>query len=247
MSDSRPPRIPLFFAIGIGLSFLMAGLKVLATVLSEAYLYSMPWVGGFLRSIELVEISNLLVFALLASGIGAATFLLPEKWNGWAKVALLIFVSPFVFSASYLMQQHLWVQRVAKRADIPYSEAKDVTNAFLKRESGKEGFWGFYPFSAQVSDLPTLRSTLESKQSMNANKLLSKELANFKDPRADAAAYIFERVGWLVRFMYMTIAALTALIYYFKGLEWAENKQRAMQSAKGTTMPPQPAPRRKPQ
>ena len=73
--NSNRPRIPaFFFAIGIGLSLLMAGLKAIVAGLAERYLYSVPFVGGFLRSIELAEISNWVVFALLAGGIGAATF-----------------------------------------------------------------------------------------------------------------------------------------------------------------------------
>lgn len=220
-------RIPLFFAIGVGLSLLAAALKALAAGLAESYLYTLPWVGGFLRSIETAEISNLIVFALLASGIGAATYLLPVRWNQYAKVALLVVVSPFVFSASYLMQQHLWIQRVAARANVPYAEAKAVTNAFLTRESGRGGFFGFYPYSTEVAELPTLRKSLETKASNNPTQLLTKELASYEDPRADAVAYVFEKVGWLVRFMYMTIAALTALIYYFKGREWAENKRQS--------------------
>ncbi len=218
-------RIPLFFAIGVGLSLLMAALKALAAGLAEAYLYSLPWVGGFLRSIEIAEISNLIVFALLASGIGAATYLLPARWHQAAKVALLVVVSPFVFSASYLMLQHLWIQRVATRANIPYAEAKTVTNAFLTRETGRGGFFGFYPYSTEVAELPTLRKSLEAGTG-NPSQLLTRELASYEDPRADAVAYVFEKVGWLVRFMYMTIAALTALIYYFKGRDWAENKRQ---------------------
>ncbi|MGB3297909.1 MAG: hypothetical protein WBA76_06535 [Phormidesmis sp.] len=224
--DSNRPRIPLFFAIGIGLSVLMAVLKAIAAGLAEAYLYAIPWIGGFLRSIELAEISNLLVFALLGSGIGAATLYLPNRWNTWAKMALLLVVSPFVFSASYMMQQHLWIQKVATRADIPYSEARDLTNRFLKRESGSGGFFGFYPFSTEVAELPTQRQNLESAQQGNPSELLAQELSSYKDPRADAVAYVFKRVGWLVRLMYMTIAALTGLIYYFKGQEWADARRR---------------------
>lgn len=221
------PRIPLFFAIGIGLSLLMGALKAVCASLAETYLYSVPWAGGFLRSIELAEISNLIVFALLASGIGAATYLLPHRWNHAAKMALLVIVSPFVFSASYLMQQHLWIQKVSARANIPYAEAKDLTNAFLNRQSGSAGFFGFYPYSTEVAELPTLQKTLESEAESNPSRLLTEELSTYEDPRADAVAYVFERVGWLVRLMYMAIAILTALIYYFKGHEWAENKGQA--------------------
>jgi len=224
--NSNRPRIPLFFAIGIGLSLLMAGLKAIVAGLAERYLYSVPFVGGFLRSIELAEISNWVVFALLAGGIGAATFLLPRSWNSWAKIALLLAVSPFVFSASYIMQQHLWIQQVATKSAISYDEARAVSNAFLTRETGSGGFFGFYSFSTKVTELPTLRQRLESEQS-NPSQLLAEELSSYEDPRADAVAYIFERLGWLIRLMYIAIATLAAFIYYFKGHAWAENKRIA--------------------
>ena len=223
----------------------MAGLKAIAYWLTDTYLYSMPWIGGFLRSIEVAEVSNLLVFSLLGVGIGAATLLLPGYWTHWLKMLLLVLVSPFVFCASYLVQQHLWIQKVATRADIPYAAARDITNIFLERETGNGGFFGFYPLSTEISELPTLRENLEADRTTNPSELLTEELAGYEDPRADAAAYIFERVGWVVRFMYMTVAALTALIYYFKGHDWAENRRYGNVEAsmdKSASRKPRPQP-----
>jgi len=238
----RQTRIPLFFGVGIGLSLIAGGLKAIAAALAEGYLYSLPFVGGFLRSIELSEISNLVVFALLAGGIGAATIWLPRRWNPWAKAGLLLAVSPFVFSASYVMHQRLWVQRVAQRAEISYPEAQRVTNDFLKRETGKSGFFGFYPYSTEVAELPTSRAMLEGPSVGNASQILTRELASYEDPRADLVAYIFERIGWLLRFMYMAIAGLTALIYYYKGREWAEDKQIAAYESSLSKSPTQRRP-----
>lgn len=230
-AGSSRTRVPLFFAVGIGLSLAAAGLKAIAAALSEIYLYSLPWVGGFLRSIETAEISNWMVFALLSVSMGAATIWLPRHWNRWAKAGLLIVVSPFVFSASYLVQQRMWVQRVAERSDISYPEAQQITDAFLERETGRSGFWGFYPYTTEVADLPTSRASLEKEAAKNASQLLTNELASYNDSRADLVAYIFERVGWLLRLMYMAIAAVTALIYYDKGREWAERKRLAVQDS----------------
>ncbi|MGC1309178.1 MAG: hypothetical protein WA885_18295 [Phormidesmis sp.] len=251
MLNSQPPRIPLFFAIGIGLSIVVAILKAVIAGLAESSLYAMPWIGGFLQSIELVEISNLVVFAILAAGIGAATVLVPHRWNHWAKIALLVVVSPFVFSASYMMQQHLWIQQIGSRQSIPYSEARAAANAYLRRETGNGGFFGFYPLTTQIVDLPTSQADLDFETLANPSDLLSQELAGYDDPRADLAAFIFARVGWLVRFMYMTIAALTALIYYFKGHNWAESKRWATDNDSVRHSPdspdkrPAPKPKRK--
>jgi len=225
--ESKKSRIFLFFAFGLGLALLMAVLKAAIAWAAHTYLYSVPWLGGFLRSIELLEISNLLVFAILGVGVGAATVWLPRRWPSRLKLAFLLLLSPFVFSSSYMMQQNLWIKEVAAKGNISYREARDTTNAYLQKEVGSSGFFGFYPFSTQLAELPTRLESLRSEQSVNPNELLSQELSSYDDPRADLAAYIFERIGWLMRFMYMTIAALTGLIYYYKGHSWAENRSPA--------------------
>lgn len=231
--EPKKSRIVLFFVVGFGLALLMAGLKALFAWIAHTYAYSVPWIGGFLKSIEITEISNLVVFAILGAGIGAATLLLPASWSNKIKLAFLLALSPFVFSASYMMQQHLWIQQVANSGNVSYREAKTVTNTYLKRETGKSGFFGFYPFSTQLAELPTRLEVLRSEQSVNPNKLLTQELSSYDDPRADLAAYVFERVGWLIRFMYMTIAALTAVIYYFKGALWADSRQAGNRQSSG--------------
>ena len=238
---SKQSRIVLFFVFGLGLALLMAGLKAAIAWAAHTYLYSVPWLGGFLRSIELLELSNLFVFAVLGVGVGAATVWLPRRWNHRIKLAFLLALGPFVFSASYMMQQSLWVKDVAEQGNISYREAQSVTNTYLKREVGKGGFFGFFPFSTQLAELPTRLESLTAEQSVNPNELLSQELSSYDDPRADMAAYVFERVGWLIRFMYMTIAALTGLIYYFKGHSWAANRTPAKAAAATPGSTPQPA------
>ncbi len=228
--ESKRSRVALFFAIGFGLGMLMAALKAAIAWATHTYLYSVPWIGGFLKSIELTEISNLLVFAILGAGIGAATALLPSHWDHKAKLALLLAVSPFVFCASYMMQQSLWIQQVADQSNLSYRDARNLTNDYLEREVGSGGFFGFYPFSTQLAELPVRAESLRAEESLNPNELLSEELSSYNDPRADFAAYVFERIGWLIRFMYMAIAALTGIIYYFKGYAWAKNRPQTSAS-----------------
>ena len=223
---SQNSRTVAFFAIGVGVTLAMAALKALAAWLMDVYVYSIPWVGGFLRSIELVELSNLIVFAILGASLGSAALLLPRRWDHRAKLALLVAASPLVFCGSYMMQQHLWIKRVAAQSNIDYSDARAITNAYLTREVGSGGFFGFFPLSTQLSELPTRQDSLESTQSINPTEALTRELSDLDDPRADFAAFLFERVGWLVRFMYIVIAGFTGLIHYFKGHNWADAQRR---------------------
>lgn len=239
--QSKNSRIFLFFAIGFGLALLAALLKSAIAWIADIYVYSLPWVGGFLRSIELAELSNLLAFALLGGGIGSAAYFLPRRWNHKAKLALFIFLSPFVFSASYLTQQNLWIKKVAARTDATYQEARDTTNRFLEQETGNKGYFGYFTFSTRLADLPVQPEVLNSDLAATPNDLLTEELSNYDDPIADAAAFIFKRVGWLIRLMYMIIAGLTGLIYYFKGCDWAEDTH---QRTAGN--PPSPGDRKPP-
>ncbi len=232
--QSKRSRIFLFFLIGFGLALVAALVKSAIAWIADIYLYSLPWVGGFLRSVELAELSNLFAFALLGGGIGSATYFLPRRWNHKAKLALLIFLSPFVFSASYLTQQNLWIRKVAASADITYQQARDITNRFLERETGNQGYFGYFPFSTRLSDLPIQRDILDSDLAETPNDLLIEELASYDDPVADAMAFIFKRVGWFIRFMYVTIAALTGLIYYFKGCDWAEDTHQRIANGSPT-------------
>ena len=228
-SQSKRSRTFLFFAIGLGMALLASLLKSAIAWIADLYIYSLPWVGGFIRSVELAELSNLLAFALLGAGIGAATYFLPRRWNHKAKLALLIVLSPLVFSASYLTQQNLWIRKVAARTETSYQEARDLTNRFLERETGNKGYFGYFPLSTRLVDLPVQPSVLNSETAAVSSDTLTAALASYNDPIANVAVFLFKQVGWLIRFMYIMIAALTGLIYYFKGCDWAEDTyQRAV-------------------
>ncbi|MBE9078131.1 hypothetical protein IQ241_12655 [Romeria aff. gracilis LEGE 07310] len=226
-SDPRAQRIALYFLLGLSLSALLAVAKAALAWAAATYLYSLPYAGGFLKSVELVEISNLLIFLLLGLGIGAATRYLPQSWPMQAKVALLVVVTPLVFSASYVMQQALWVRQVAERAEISPTESRQLTNGFLRREVGSGGFWGFFSLSTQMTDLPTQPEILQTQLTDNPNVVVENELAKYEEFQSSLISVAFRAVGWAIRLMYITIAALAAAIYYAKGQLWADQRRQA--------------------
>ncbi|MBE9063985.1 hypothetical protein [cf. Phormidesmis sp. LEGE 11477] len=232
--QSKRSRIFLFFAIGFGMALLASLLKSAIAWIADIYVYSLPWVGGFLRSVELAELSNLLAFALLGIGIGSASYFLPRRWNHKAKLALLIFLSPFVFSASYLTQQNLWIRKVAARSNMSYQDARNLTNRFLERETGNGGYFGYFPVSTRLVDLPIQPDILNSEVAVIPGDVLTEALDSYDDIGSNAVVFLFKQVGWLIRFMYIIMAGLTGLIYYFKGCDWAEDTH---QRATGNTHP----------
>ena len=72
-SHPKNYRIVLYFLIGLTLCLATIGLKVIATWAVETYLYALPLVGGLFASLELVEVTTVILAALLAVSLGALT------------------------------------------------------------------------------------------------------------------------------------------------------------------------------
>jgi hypothetical protein len=122
----------------------LSGLKGLAAWAMDTYVYSLPLLGGLLESLELVEVSNVLILALLGVGLGAATRWLAKPVRGWQRLVLLGVAVPIVFLSSYWVRQYLWIQEVAIASEIPPTQAEQVTDRLLQEATGHEGLLGFF-------------------------------------------------------------------------------------------------------
>ncbi|MEO0457021.1 MAG: hypothetical protein AAF152_10650 [Cyanobacteria bacterium P01_A01_bin.114] len=221
----KTSRIGLYFFVGIILCLSAAGLKVLATWAVETYLYALPVIGGILTSVELVEVSNLIIFVLLGLGLGAATVYLPHTWGLWPRLILLAIAVPMIFSVSYITRYGLWVQRVAERSGISETEAVTMTDSFLERETGHTGKWGFYRYTARVTQPPTQPNRLDPVAG-NEIVLLQNELARYSGMKVGIFAFFFNRAGWLIRLLYLLVSVFFGIVYFFKGQLWADRRRR---------------------
>ncbi|NEQ32341.1 MAG: hypothetical protein F6K04_15290 [Leptolyngbya sp. SIO4C5] len=240
MRSSQIKNIALFLLCLLALPLLLAGVKVAIAWAAERYIYSVPWIGGLLKSLEIVELSNIVVFALLGLGLGAATIFLPKLRGVAPKVGIMLLVfilAAGVFSASYVTRQHLWIQRIADRSDISLAAAENLTNDLLMTQVGDRGFWGFYRYTTQVPVLPTDADDLKNLAA--EEKWVRSELTRFSGVEPGVFSRVFRLAGWGIRIFYMLLAAVTVLIYFLKGTHWAETQ---------TPKPaPPPAPKKVPQ
>ncbi|MEM8807890.1 MAG: hypothetical protein AAGF01_17860 [Cyanobacteria bacterium P01_G01_bin.38] len=221
----KPARIGLYFFVGIILCLAAAGLKVLATWAVETYLYALPVVGGVLTSLEVVEVSNLILFVLLGLGLGAATVYLPNTWGLWARLALFAIAVPLIFSVSYITRYGLWVKQVAARSGIPETEAVSLTDSFLQRETGHSGKWGFYRYTARVTQPPTQPNRLDPVAG-DEIVLLQNELARYSGVEVGLFAFLFDKAGWCIRLLYLLVSVFFGIVYFFKGQLWADRRRR---------------------
>ncbi|NET38064.1 MAG: hypothetical protein F6K19_39715 [Cyanothece sp. SIO1E1] len=215
-------RILPYTACAIALIALTIGIKVLVAFWGEKHLYATPILGGVLKSLEIIELSNLLVFAILGLGIGAATTFLSAQAGQRASAILLILIVPLIFSASYSTRYHLWVEQVAAENKVAFAQAEAITNAFLADESNSEGFIGFFLYTAKVPVLPI--DAAEIKGLTGSEKRVRSELTRFSGVEPGFFVILFNLVGWGIRFFYILLSIITVAIYFHKGLTGTRSK-----------------------
>jgi hypothetical protein len=208
------------------------GLKILIAWAAEMYLHPIPILGGWLKSLEIVELVNILIFALLGFGLGGATRYLPAKTPLVVKSLALVMAIPLVFFSSYWLRQTLWLTQLSNQSELTYAQVTALANRAMERESGTQGFIGYYKTTTKM---PILPATVEELERMAEDqKWFRSELTRFSGIEPGVFSMIFDGAGWGIRIFHMLLALLTALIYFAKGLAWGD-VQRLRNLTKGTT------------
>ncbi len=228
MSPSSPPLAPprhrynvlrYLLTVFVVIAALM-GLKILIAWAAEIYLHPIPIVGGWLKSLEIVELVNIVIFALLGLGLGGATLYLPSKTPLVVKVLVLIVAIPLVFFSSYWLRQTLWLNQLSAESNQSIEQVVPLANQALLRESGSEGFWGYFKVTTKMPILPSTVAELE--RMAEDQRWFRSELTRFSGIEPGVFSLIFDGAGWGIRIFHMALATLTGMIYFFKGLTWAD-------------------------
>lgn len=211
----------LRYVLGVLLLVLgIIGLKALIIWMANLFLYGIPIVGGWLQSLEIVELVNIPLFAVLGFGIGVATLYLPPRRPLWQKSIALMIALPLVFLSGYWVQQTLWLRSVAANSEVTYQDAVEVANTVLVEEIGSDGFWGYFRITTQLPILPT--TTQELSNITNDQRWFRSELTRFSGIEPGIFTLLFNSTGWGIRLVHLLIALLTGLIYFVKGLAWSD-------------------------
>lgn len=202
----------------------MVAVKGAIAWLSETFVYNLPLFGGLLKSLELMEVTNVILFAILGVSLGAFTLWLPRHCGLWVKLIPLVIAVPLVFMSGYTVRYHLWMQQVAVESELLPTQAQQVTNTLLKRATGNEGVIGFFRYTVQVPILPT---DLRALQNIDEDdKWFRSELTRFSGLEPGLFTMIFKITGWSIRLFYVLLAVITACLYFAKGLVWVDRTRQ---------------------
>jgi hypothetical protein len=199
------------------------------------FLYPIPILGGWLKSLEIVELSVILLFAFLGFGVGGAARHLSAKTPVAVKAIALAITLPLVFFSSYWLRYHLWLDGLTAESELTREQVTALANQALVQQGSSEGFWGYYTTTTRMPILPATVAELE--RMAEDQKWFRSELTRFSGIEPGVFSMIFDGAGWGIRIFYMLLALLTGLIYFFKGLAWADvaRLRKVAQSAAAPT------------
>lgn len=216
----RSSSILKYLVTAVLITALVILARLAITWAAEMFLYPVPIVGGWLKSLEIIELSVIVLFAFLGFGLGGASRYLGAKTPLAIKSLAFVVALPLVFFSSYWLRYQLWINQLTAESNLPRAEIVEMADTALARESGSQGFWGYYRTTTKMPILPATGSELQ--RMTEDQKWFRSELTRFSGIEPGVFSMLFDGAGWGIRIFYMLLATITGIIYFFKGLAWAD-------------------------
>lgn len=208
------------FTIAIALSLGLAiGCRLFTAILAEDYIYKVQILGDFLRGLEMGELFNILVFAILGMGVGTTTALVPKEIGHRISAAVLIVALPVIFSLGSFIRYEGWVNSVAIQEQLDHSQAVQMTDQHLASQVKNSGFLGFYIYTAQYPILPT--RVAEMQEASDVKNLVSSRITNsinkLVEIKPNTVSMLFSICIWSIRLFYFGVSIVTAIVHFSQG------------------------------
>jgi len=209
-----------YVACAVTLVSIAVLIKVAALLLADRLLYPVFILGDLFKGIEIVELLNILVFAILGMGFGVATALLYPKLGRQTSAILLIIAVPLIFISTPVVRYNLWLQTVGLEESLSPKQAEDLTNSFLNQRIGNNGFIGFYLYTSQFPVLPTKEIQMNDLE--NFEKKVNSKFVQFTGIPPTVVSWLMATCFWCLRIFYFSIAAIATISHFREGLRIAK-------------------------
>jgi hypothetical protein len=200
----------------VGVSILI---KFAALLLADKLLYTILIIGDLLRGIEIIELLNILIFAFIGMGFGIATKLLPPKYGRQISAALLIVIVPVVFMSTPAIRYNYWLEKVGELDHLLPADTETLTNSFLQRKVGLQGFLGYYVYTGQFPVIPTKQSEMKDLDSFE--KKVNSRFVQLTGVPPTIVSWSMRVCFWLIRLFYFSIAVIATIVHFREGVRIA--------------------------
>lgn len=203
-----------FGTILVGIAVL---LKVTALILAHKYLYPIFIFGDLLRGLELIDLLNILVFAILGMGFGIATALLPSQAGRKISAAFLVVLVPVIIAIPQFTKYDLWISDIAKDDKILKPEAQTLADSFLEQRVKHTGVFGFYLYTGQFPMVPTRATQMEDLTKLE--KQVNSKFVKFSGVPPTVVNWLMAICFWGIRIFYFAVAVVTTISHFKEGLK----------------------------
>lgn len=205
-----------YLVCAVGIVCLAILMKIVGLLLADKLLYPIFIIGDLLRGIEIVELLNILVFAIVGMAFGLATFLLHPKFGRQISATFLIFLVPLIVISSQVFRYDSWLKNVGIEERLSPVEATKITNDFLQRRVKSQGFLGFYLYTAQFPVLPTKQSEMNDLD--NFEKKVNSRFVQLTGIPPTVVTWLMSICFWCLRIFYFAIAIIATIAHFREGL-----------------------------
>ena len=209
-----------YFFLGALIVALAILFKVSAIILADKYLYNILFVGDLLRGIEIIELLNILVFAMLGMVFGIAAALLPRKIGRKVSAILLIVLVPIVFITTPISRYYLWLEKVGADSGLGLEQTEVIGNSFLLKKVGVPGFLGFYLYTGKFPVLPAKKSEMMEMERLE--KSVNSRFVRLTGIPPTVINWLMILCFWLIRIFYFLIAVFATINHFHQGLRFAK-------------------------
>jgi len=200
-------------AMIVGISVMI---KFVALMLADKILYTILILGDLLRGIEIIELLNILVFAFIGMGFGLATRLLKPQYGRQVSAFLLIAIVPLVFMSTPIIRYNHWLETVEELDKLSPAETTTLTNSFLKKQVGMQGFIGYYFYTGQFPVIPANQS--EMKDLDRFEKKVNSRFVQLTGLAPTIVSWSMLICFWLIRIFYFSIAVIATIVHFRQGI-----------------------------
>ncbi|MDQ2098405.1 MAG: hypothetical protein QQW96_12250 [Tychonema bourrellyi B0820] len=191
-------------------------IKFVALMLADKILYTILILGDLLRGIEIIELLNLLVFAFIGMGFGLATRLLKPEYGRKVSAILLTAIVPLVFMSTPIIRYNSWLDKVEESDNLSRAETTTLTNSFLKKQVGIQGFLGYYFYTGQFPVIPTKQSEMKDLDSFE--KKINSKFVQLTGAAPTIVSWSMLICFWVIRIFYFSIAVIATIAHFRQGV-----------------------------
>ncbi|MDJ0553557.1 MAG: hypothetical protein QNJ68_03775 [Microcoleaceae cyanobacterium MO_207.B10] len=190
--------------------------KIISVKLADKFLYSLIVFGDFLRGIEIVELFNIVAFAVIGMVFGLATIFLPKYLGRYVSTILLIILVPIIFITTQIVRYDLWVEQVAINDNLSLNQAELQANSFLKQRVRNDGIYGLYLYTAQFPILPDKKVQMNNLDRLE--KTVNSKFVRLTGVPPGVISWSMSLCFWVIRIFYFIITVVTTVVHFREGL-----------------------------